>query len=191
MEDRTINAGCRGRWDGAAGCGFPAMGGTPKVLLVGPVSLASTRERDGSDATLRLRIPTDPAARSDRIRSAAAQAVNLEQMDDARRCPQTVLARLSGGMVPHLKTQPDRLLSCMVTIHRAHGLRVIIFTDDHEPAHVHVFGDGQARINLIGSDGAPTVVWAEGMKANDLRRAMRLVRDQQEQFLARWREIHG
>lgn len=79
----------------------------------------------------------------------------------------------------------------MVTIHRAHGLRVIIFTDDHEPAHVHVFGDGQAKINLIGSDGAPTVVWAEGMKANDLRRAMRLVRDQQEQFLARWREIHG
>ena len=25
----------------------------------------------------------------------------------------------------------------MVTIYRAHGLRVIIFTDDHEPAHVH------------------------------------------------------
>lgn len=79
----------------------------------------------------------------------------------------------------------------MVTIHRAHGLRVIIFTDDHEPAHVHVFGDGQAKINLIGPDGAPTLVWAEGMKANELRRAVQLVRDQQEQFLARWREIHG
>ena len=79
----------------------------------------------------------------------------------------------------------------MVTIHRAHGLRVIIFTDDHEPAHVHVFGDGQAKINLIGPDGAPTFIWAEGMKANDLRRALQLVRDQQDQFLARWREIHG
>lgn len=79
----------------------------------------------------------------------------------------------------------------MVTIHRAHGLRVIIFTDDHEPAHVHVFGDGQAKINLIGPDGAPTLVWAEGMKANELRRAVQLVRNQQEQFLARWREIHG
>ena len=79
----------------------------------------------------------------------------------------------------------------MVTIHRAHGLRVIIFTDDHQPAHVHVFGDGQAKINLIGPDGAPVLVWAEGMKANELRRAVQLVRDQQEQFLARWREIHG
>lgn len=79
----------------------------------------------------------------------------------------------------------------MVTIHRAHGLRVIIFTDDHAPAHVHVFGDGQAKINLLGADGAPELVWAEGMKANDLRRAMQMVRDEQEQFLARWREIHG
>jgi hypothetical protein len=29
------------------------------------------------------------------------------------------------------------------------------------------------------------------MKANDLRRAMQLVRDQQETFLAKWREFHG
>jgi hypothetical protein len=79
----------------------------------------------------------------------------------------------------------------MVTIYRAHGLRIIIFTDDHEPAHVHVFGDGQAKINLIGPDGFPALVWAEGMKANDLRRAVQLVRDQREEFLAKWREIHG
>jgi len=79
----------------------------------------------------------------------------------------------------------------MVTIYRAHGLRVIIFTDDHEPAHVHVFGDGQAKINLIGLDGFPALVWAENMKANDLRRAVQLIHDQQELFLAKWREIHG
>jgi hypothetical protein len=29
------------------------------------------------------------------------------------------------------------------------------------------------------------------MKASDLRRAMQLVRDQQEAFLAKWREFHG
>jgi hypothetical protein len=74
---------------------------------------------------------------------------------------------------------------------RAHGLRVIIFNDDHEPAHVHVFGDGQAKINLIGADGSPTLIWAEDMKATDLQRAVQLVRDQQELFLAKWREIHG
>ena len=78
----------------------------------------------------------------------------------------------------------------MVTIHRAHGLRVIIFTDDHEPAHVHVFADGQAKINLIGPDGVPELVWVEGMKRTDLRRAMKLVCDQQDAFIARWKEIH-
>ena len=79
----------------------------------------------------------------------------------------------------------------MVTAHRAHGLRVVIFVDDHEPAHVHVFGDGQAKINLVGPDGIPELVWVDGMKDNDVRRAMRIVREQQEPLLAQWREIHG
>lgn len=79
----------------------------------------------------------------------------------------------------------------MVTIYRAHGLRIVIFTDDHEPAHVHVFGDGHAKINLIGSNGEPELIWAEGMKRNEVRRAVKVVSEQQAEFLARWRDIHG
>jgi len=79
----------------------------------------------------------------------------------------------------------------MVTIFRAHGLRIVIFSDDHQPAHVHVFGDGHVKINLLGSDGAPELVWAEGMKRNEVRRAMEVVTEQQAVFLARWRKIHG
>ena len=56
---------------------------------------------------------------------------------------------------------------------------------------MHVFGDGQAKINLIGSDGAPALVWAECMKENDVRRAVQIVEDQQETFLVRLREING
>jgi hypothetical protein len=79
----------------------------------------------------------------------------------------------------------------MVTIFRAHGLRIVIFSDDHEPAHVHVFGDGHAKINLLGASGQPELVWAEGMKRNEVRRAMAVVTEQQAVFLARWRKIHG
>lgn len=79
----------------------------------------------------------------------------------------------------------------MVRIHRADGLRIVIYTDDHEPAHVHVFGDGHAKINLIGPDGEPALVWAEDMKRNEARRAMTLVTEHRQVFLARWREIHG
>ena len=79
----------------------------------------------------------------------------------------------------------------MVTIHRAHELRFVIFTDDHEPAHVHVFGDGHAKINLHGPDGAPDLVWAVDMKRNEVRRAMSIVAEHQQDFLARWRNMHG
>jgi Domain of unknown function (DUF4160) len=63
--------------------------------------------------------------------------------------------------------------------------------DDHEPAHVHVFGDGQAKINLIGPDGAPQLVWAAGMKRSEVRRAVDIIAAKQAELLARWREIHG
>jgi len=78
-----------------------------------------------------------------------------------------------------------------VTIFRADGLRFVIFVDDHEPAHVHVFGDGEAKINLLGLGGKPELIWADGMKRGDIRKAMKIVEEQQDAFLERWKNIHG
>jgi len=78
----------------------------------------------------------------------------------------------------------------MVTVLRAYGLRVVIFSNDHLPAHVHVFGDGQAKINLLGTDGAPELIWADAMSRGEVPRAMRIVTEQQAHLLARWKEIH-
>ena len=79
----------------------------------------------------------------------------------------------------------------MVTVYRAHGLRFIIFVDDHLPGHVHVFGDGHIKVNLVGPDGAPDIVTIEGMKRGDVRHAMQIVAEQQAYLLSRWSEIHG
>jgi hypothetical protein len=79
----------------------------------------------------------------------------------------------------------------VVTVLREAGLRVVIFLDDHEPAHVHVFGDGHAKIDLVGPKGSPVLVWAEGMKRNEVRRALQIVVANQATLLARWEEIHG
>ncbi len=79
----------------------------------------------------------------------------------------------------------------MITVHRANGFNIVIFVDDHEPAHVHVFGDGHAKINLLGVDGMLEIVAIEGMKRGDVRRAMRIVVEQLDYLLARWRDIHG
>jgi hypothetical protein len=79
----------------------------------------------------------------------------------------------------------------MVTVLRADGLRLVIFVNDHLPAHVHAFGDGEAKIDLLGADGTPALIWADGMSRGEVRRAMRLVVEQQKFLLARWEEIHG
>jgi len=79
----------------------------------------------------------------------------------------------------------------MVTIHRAHGLKFVIYVDDHEPAHVHVFGDGQMKIVIEGVGGLPEAVETIGMKANVGRRALDVVREHQGAFQARWEDIHG
>lgn len=79
----------------------------------------------------------------------------------------------------------------MVTVLRADSLRVVIYTNDHLPAHVHVFGDGEAKINLLGPDGAPSLVWADGMTRGEVRRAMRVVTGQCAFLLQRWEDIHG
>ena len=79
----------------------------------------------------------------------------------------------------------------MVTVLRAKGLRFIIYVNDHLPAHVHVTGTGDAKINLIGAGGSPDLVWADGMSRADIRRAMALVTEHRDDLLARWRKIHG
>jgi hypothetical protein len=79
----------------------------------------------------------------------------------------------------------------MVTVHREGGFRVVIFVDDHEPAHVHVYGDGAAKIILVGADGRPELASADGMKRGDVRKAMRIVAEQQYLLMECWRDMHG
>jgi Domain of unknown function (DUF4160) len=79
----------------------------------------------------------------------------------------------------------------MVTIFREAGLRFVIFIDDHVPPHVHVFGDGIAKIELGTKSDEVRVVDAEGMKAGDIRKAKRIVAERREELMIKWEEFHG
>lgn len=80
----------------------------------------------------------------------------------------------------------------MVTILKEGGFRIVIYTNDHAPAHVHVIkAGGEAKINLSGTDGNAELVWADGCKKSDVRRAMQIVETHRESFLAEWSKIHG
>ncbi len=61
----------------------------------------------------------------------------------------------------------------MVVVHRALGFRFVIYTLNHEPAHVHITSAGQAKINLLGADGRPEMVQSIGIKRTE------------------WEKIHG
>jgi len=75
----------------------------------------------------------------------------------------------------------------MITLLRAAGMRFVIYTDDHEPAHLHVYGDGEARINILTA----TVISNRGMSKRDLSRALLIVREHQDLFLNKWHDLHG
>lgn len=79
----------------------------------------------------------------------------------------------------------------MVTVHREAGFRFVIYVDDHEPAHVHVIGAGEAKVNLMPRDDEPAIVYAIGMKRADLRRVARIVTRRSAELMADWTGIHG
>ena len=79
----------------------------------------------------------------------------------------------------------------MVVIHRAFGFRIVIYTSDHEPAHVRVTGLGQAKVDLTGPDGRPRLVWVVGIKRGDMVRLMAEFEDRRIEFLSEWEHIHG
>lgn len=92
----------------------------------------------------------------------------------------------------HCVTQRVGLLSTMPTIYVEGGFRFMVFTDDHDPAHVHVWKAGKiAKIHIGDADQRPEPVDPGKMSTRDVRRAVRIVEANQEQFLAAWREIHG
>src|SRR5271166_4693424 len=75
----------------------------------------------------------------------------------------------------------------MVVVHRAHGFRFVIYTLDHEPAHVHIIGaDGHAKVNLLGPGGQPELV-SKTIRRSD--RAADLNEEQLKRAEARGRKM--
>ena len=78
----------------------------------------------------------------------------------------------------------------MPTVHRAGGLRFVIFTDDHAPAHVHaVVAGGEAKIELGGDD--PRLVWVRGLSRADARFAVAEASRELTKLRAAWGRVHG
>jgi uncharacterized protein DUF4160 len=78
------------------------------------------------------------------------------------------------------------------TIHLEAGFEVRVFIKDHEPPHVHVVKDKATVVIELGNqDVRPSISRNYGMKAADVKKALRIVAEQQGVFLQKWRKYHG
>ena len=80
----------------------------------------------------------------------------------------------------------------MPTILRLGALRVVIYPNDHRPAHVHVLGpDGEAVFVLNCPDGPPSLREAHGFSHEAVTRIGAELAAQVPALCGRWSEIHG
>jgi hypothetical protein len=80
----------------------------------------------------------------------------------------------------------------MPTVLTIFGLRVLIYPNDHRPAHVHVFGNGcEAVFNLHCPDGPPQLRENYGFSQKELGKIASELAVNLVALCAAWRQIHG
>lgn len=80
----------------------------------------------------------------------------------------------------------------MGTVFRMGSWRVLIYTHDHAPAHVHLVGpEGRAKIALNCPNGPVVPIEARGVDAGTLREALPLIDVELAVPCATWSSMHG
>ncbi len=76
----------------------------------------------------------------------------------------------------------------MPTVLRQNGFNFIIYVNDHEPMHIHVFYQGnEAVINFAGEIEVRDNL---GLNRSRLRQSLIIIRENQELLQTKWREIN-
>lgn len=80
----------------------------------------------------------------------------------------------------------------MGTLLRFGPWRIMIYTNDHGPAHVHAVGpDGRAKIALNCPNGPVLPVDIRGVDPGTVRKLVALIEQELVELCATWRSIHG
>lgn len=78
----------------------------------------------------------------------------------------------------------------MPTLLRLNGFQFVIYPNDHEPPHVHIFRAGTELIIILGVDGdEPVIREVFSMRNRDIASAFAITRENNDDFLARWEEV--
>jgi hypothetical protein len=78
------------------------------------------------------------------------------------------------------------------TVLRFDGLRVVVYPNDHRPAHVHVIGRGcEAVFNLNCPEGPVELRENYGFSRRDLAHFRTVLTENLRLLCRAWEEIHG
>jgi hypothetical protein len=79
----------------------------------------------------------------------------------------------------------------MPTVIRFAGLRIVIYPNDHRPAHVHVIGRGcEVVFNLNCSAGPAELRENYGFRKREIREIQASLSERMTELCAAWRSIH-
>lgn len=68
----------------------------------------------------------------------------------------------------------------------------MIWPNDHDPAHVHVFSaEAEAKIELGEPNGHPRLIENRRMKRSDLSKALKAVSEHRSLLMEKWSKFHG
>lgn len=77
----------------------------------------------------------------------------------------------------------------MPVVMRMAGYRVVIFTNDHRPPHVHIIGsDGQVVVSI---EADPRILRIEGFSDREALKLAKEVGANAETLMQEWDAIHG
>jgi hypothetical protein len=80
----------------------------------------------------------------------------------------------------------------MPTVLRSGNWRVVVYPNDHRPAHVHVVGpDWEAVFDLHCPGGPPELRENFGCSGRDLRRIAGTLDEHVQHLCEAWEKIHG
>lgn len=77
----------------------------------------------------------------------------------------------------------------MPELFRFFGIKFFFFSREHLPIHIHIRNaEGHAKYEI---DPVIKLVENNGIKAKELRLAKKIITENKEQIIIRWREYHG
>ncbi len=79
----------------------------------------------------------------------------------------------------------------MPTVLQLPGLRVVIYPNDHGPAHVHVIGGHEALFELNCRDGLVSLRKNFGFALHELNKIQKLLAEHLSTLCSEWERIHG